>query len=239
MRLINNFNISLRKVSGIYIIKNITTLDLYVGSANCLYSRFIRHKTQLEKNKHHSRYLQRAYNKYGKDEFVMIPILLCDCKYLLKYEQDLIDELDPKYNMRKIAKSNKGYKWSESSKQKLSNTVKGRSGYWLGKSRSEETKLKIKQSRSGKYCGVSNPSYGIKRSEEFKEKLRKANLGKKWSTEVKTKIGKSHCIPIIIKGVRYESSKQAAKILNVSASTLSRWLKNPNKKEYNYEIDRK
>lgn len=235
MKIINNFNISLRNVSGIYIIRNTITLDLYIGSANCLYTRFTKHKIQLEKNKHHSRYLQRAYNKYGKDKFIIMPILLCNNKYLLKYEQDLINELNPKYNMRKIANSNRGCKWSELSRQKLSNSLKGKPSYWLGKKRSEETKLKIKEARCGKYRGVNNPLYGIKRSEEFKEKLRKANLGKKLSTEIKEKIRKSHSIPVIIKGIKYNSSKEAAKALNMSTATLSRWLKNPNKKDYNYE----
>lgn len=57
MELINNYERSLRGVSGVYRIRNLTNNKFYIGSTNNLYKRFIWHKTQLERGEHHSIYL--------------------------------------------------------------------------------------------------------------------------------------------------------------------------------------
>lgn len=57
MELINNYERSLRGVSGVYRIRNLTNDKFYIGSTNNLYKRFIQHKTQLERGEHHSIYL--------------------------------------------------------------------------------------------------------------------------------------------------------------------------------------
>ena len=55
--------------SGIYKIANQVTGDFYIGSAIDLSSRKYNHWLSLKKQKHHNLYLQRAFNKYGKDFF--------------------------------------------------------------------------------------------------------------------------------------------------------------------------
>lgn len=60
---------------GIYIIKNIINNKIYVGSTYVKFSnRYISHRSRLKRNVHHSPYLQNSYNKYGKDNFLFIPI---------------------------------------------------------------------------------------------------------------------------------------------------------------------
>jgi len=54
---------------GLYAIVNVNNNMAYVGSSNDIKRRIKEHKTQLNKNKHHSIRLQRAWNKYGSDCF--------------------------------------------------------------------------------------------------------------------------------------------------------------------------
>jgi len=56
--------------SGIYKISSIDTGDFYIGSSINIKDRWIRHKKDLNKNRHHSIFLQRAWNKYGKSNFL-------------------------------------------------------------------------------------------------------------------------------------------------------------------------
>lgn len=58
----------------IYIIKNTINNKVYVGSTKSPHSRKHSHFRALNKNKHHSIYLQRSYNKYKKESFEFIII---------------------------------------------------------------------------------------------------------------------------------------------------------------------
>lgn len=62
------------KITGVYIILNKITNKFYVGHSVDIYRRFNSHKSYLRNNKHHSIYLQRAWNKYGEDNFEFIII---------------------------------------------------------------------------------------------------------------------------------------------------------------------
>ena len=63
-------------------------------------------------------------------------------------------------------------------KKKNSNSNKGQKGYWINKSRSEETKRKIAKSLKGKHL-----------SKETRIKISKASKGHTVSKETKIKIG--------------------------------------------------
>lgn len=56
----------------IYVIKNIKNNKFYVGSTLNITKRKHRHFYELKYQRHHSIYLQRAYNKYGKNSFVFM-----------------------------------------------------------------------------------------------------------------------------------------------------------------------
>ena len=79
---------------------------------------------------------------------------------------------------------NKGKKYSEEYRKKLSEAHKGKPGNFLGKHHSEETKRKISKALKGK----DNHQLGKHHSEETKQRLRKANLGKKVSEETRRKL---------------------------------------------------
>lgn len=56
-------------VSGIYIIRNLRTNKVYIGSSQNIRKRLQAHKNLLCKNKHNNHYLQNAWNKYGAKSF--------------------------------------------------------------------------------------------------------------------------------------------------------------------------
>ena len=135
----------------------------------------------LRKNKHHSRYLQSAYNKYGEDAFVFESYLFCPIEELIPLEQYLMDYYQSDYNIRKIADSNYGLKRTDEQKQNISNSLKGR----------KLSSAHIENSRKGiiKYYQVNGPNAV---SQETREKLRQANLGKILSPEHREKLRISH-----------------------------------------------
>jgi group I intron endonuclease len=159
-----------QKISGIYKIVNKINKKYYVGSSKnisgCINGRWIRHKKDLNANIHCNTHLQRAWNKYGSEnfKFLIIERNISEEK-LLEYEQKYLDiaktEKDKCYNVsfiagriimtekikRKIGDANRGKKHSEETKKKISQNS---SKYWLGKHLSEETKQKLSRKNSGK-----------------------------------------------------------------------------------------
>lgn len=58
------------KFPGIYKITNTLTNAVYIGQAVVIKHRWYNHDRSLKKGDHRNCYLQRAYNKYGKEAFV-------------------------------------------------------------------------------------------------------------------------------------------------------------------------
>lgn len=119
--------------TGVYKILNTITKERYVGSASRIgksnslsgfYVRFEKHKSLLKSNKHYNIHLQRAYNKYGENNFNFNVLSICPPEYCIKLEQWFLDNLKPEYNIRKIADSNKGIKFTAEHKEKLSKSIK-------------------------------------------------------------------------------------------------------------------
>lgn len=84
--------------TGVYIIENTATNKCYIGSTLVGFEeRFKRHLCSLRRNKHHSKKLQRSYNKHGKDSFKFRILEVCDD--VREKEQEWIDMMVPFYNM--------------------------------------------------------------------------------------------------------------------------------------------
>lgn len=100
------------------------------------------------KNSHPNRHLQRAWNKYGEENFEFCVIgEFSECE-LGKKEQYYIslyksNDLNFGYNMTKGGDGSLGLKHTDESKKKISE-------YQKGKKHKEETKIKISQSHKGK-----------------------------------------------------------------------------------------
>lgn len=55
---------------GIYMILSLIDNKKYIGEAKAIYKRWWQHRMNLKFNRHSNQHLQRAYNKYGKDNFI-------------------------------------------------------------------------------------------------------------------------------------------------------------------------
>lgn len=141
--------------TGVYLIMNTVNGRLYVGSALRLRNRWKDHQRQLSQGRHHSRFLQRAWDKYGPQAFRFESQLYCNRDNLLRYEQALIDFYRPDYNSRPTAGNQFGFRHSPESRAKMSasNNRTGNPGY----KHSEESKRQISNNRKGKGGGAMSP----------------------------------------------------------------------------------
>ena len=122
--------------SGIYIITNLINNKKYVGQSVDVKRRIVHHRHKLNAGKHYNEHLQRAWNKYGKDNFSFDILEYCNI--------DELDELERKY-ISELNTMDEDFGYN------------GESGGHEGKKMSDEAKRKISEKTSGK----NNPMYGV------------------------------------------------------------------------------
>lgn len=87
--------------TGIYTITNKTTGKIYVGSTHRTFKRrWYEHKNDLRNNKHYNKHLQRAWDKYGENDFLFEILEECEtqfCESLELYWMNLLGTLDKNY----------------------------------------------------------------------------------------------------------------------------------------------
>lgn len=148
-----------KQQSAIYKIKNLINNKFYIGSTNNPERRKKEHFLRLKQNSHDNTYLQNAYNKYGKKNLKFEIIEYCDPQEQYILEQKWIDKYKNKnilYNISLIA--NEPPHTLESIK-KMKNKIKGRKPWNKGKKNvyTQETKNKISNTLKGRYIGGKNP----------------------------------------------------------------------------------
>ena len=84
----------MEKVCGIYCIENISNNKKYIGQSVDIYKRWRDHKSKLKEHKHRNGYLQRAWDKYGKDCFKFYILEMCDIRQLNELEVSYIEKFD-------------------------------------------------------------------------------------------------------------------------------------------------
>lgn len=154
--------------SGIYRIINSINGKIYIGSAVNIDKRWRDHISLLKKGRHHSRYLQNAWNKYGAYAFEFSIIEECDIPSLIAREQYFIDTLSPDYNVCKVAGSSLGVKRSDETRAKIG---------FVSRNISAETRAKI---------GAANKARKI--SSETRAKISARQVGKTYSAETRAKM---------------------------------------------------
>ncbi len=203
------------KTGGIYQIQNMINNKVYIGSTKYFYGRFKRHENDLLSNKHDNSHLQRAWNKYGEDNFEFNVIEIVDNEDdLLSREQYWIDNFnssnrDYGYNILPFAGRTSGAKRTESTKMKLSIAKIGDKNPMYQKEVSQETRERISESlinmpedkknemlrKRGEK--LSESLKGRKLSDESKQKMRERKLGRKLSEEQIQKIKDANSIKIV------------------------------------------
>lgn len=142
--------------SGVYLIENTINGRKYVGSAINIRSRWQGHRRSLERGRHHSKFMQRCWNKHGADAFSFKVLVECCVENLTSVEQDFIDDLAPEYNSAPFAGSQLGYRHSAESRRKMSENS-ARIPAFKGHRHSDESKAQISKSRMGKGGGPRTP----------------------------------------------------------------------------------
>ena len=111
--------------SGIYKFTNKLTKDIYIGQSIDLAKRFIKYFNLSYLKSRDTLVISRALIKYGYSNFSLEILEYCEIANLTEREQFYIDRLNPNYNTLKIAGSSSGYKHSEETKNKISQSLKG------------------------------------------------------------------------------------------------------------------
>lgn len=154
------------RICGVYEIRNLTNGNCYIGSAENIRTRWNRHISLLRAGKHHSQYLQSAWNKYGENAFSFFVLEQCGKEKLVSLEQEYINNRTPEYNMCPIAGSCLGIKRKIETRTKISKAL-------TGIIRSKETRKKISESKRGIPSGRKGGTLGDK----WRKKLSESHKG--------------------------------------------------------------
>lgn len=192
----------MKKVVGIYLIRNVVSGKCYIGSSVNIYKRWAAHKDQLRRKIHHSILLQRAWDKYGERAFTfhIMEELTPEPQRLIFVEQTYLYLFRPDYNISPTAGR---VVWSESQKMDISLRMTGANNPFYGKKRPEHSR---------RMAGANNPFYGKSHTEDarIKSSLRKTKISKEQVVEA---------LYLIKKGV---TQKDIAKTMNICESTINR-----------------
>lgn len=154
----------------IYAIENKINHKKYIGMTNNFYKRKEHHLFLLRHNKHHSIKLQRAYNKYGEENFDFYVLLeVNEMKRLEIKEKEFIKKFDTYnngYNCSEGGEKLPNYTIPETTRQALIKRNK-ETKPMLGKHLSEKHKKQISKKNSGKGNGM----YGKKLTSEQRKKI--------------------------------------------------------------------
>lgn len=175
---------------GIYEIVNKTNGKRYIGSTEQSFTiRWRNHRSLLRANRHHSRHLQNAWNKYGEDSFEFRVLERNPGPEIYYFdnitrEQWYLDNESCEYNMsdradRPAGMLGKKHKPETIEKIRQSN---------LGQKRSMESRKKMSLAKQGK----NNPWYGTKgpmsgKRHSIDSKLKNAKLSENQVSEIRTR----------------------------------------------------
>ena len=193
----------------VYKILNIINNKFYIGSTIHFNTRKREHIYALNKKIHRNVLLQRAWNKYGQEnfKFQILEILEenCNLEKILESEQKYLDLLHPYernigYNINPKAGSSLGLKMPEAAKEKLRNINKG-------KKHSLETRKKISQIQKGKKRKFSSKLLTSQKCRHENNPSAKLNWEKVREIRKKKQEGKS--------------GREIAKLFNVTETNIS------------------
>ena len=207
-------------ISGIYCIENIINNKKYIGQSIHIKDRWTKHIAELNNGTHHNDYLQKAWNKYGEENFSFYILEECSINLLDEKEICYINKYDSMnrsygYNLTSGGQLRKN-SISKETRDKISHAVKNsyvnselkeirrlqRLEYWANPKNKE------------KIIGQNNVMYGIHHTDESKRKMSEHKKGiRSWRRNVTPVL----CIE---SNQIYNDATDAGKILNLDSSTI-------------------
>jgi group I intron endonuclease len=201
--------------ASIYTITNLANDKVYVGSTRDFNRRKGQHLSRLRANKHHSKHLQNAWNKYGESYFKVVEVESVDPLFATAREQFWIwrsqcTERKYGYNTVERACGNGGAPHTDASRLAMSRARKGKRtprqvAQWnklleanWGRKRSPEVVAKIAEANRGRQVSeetrklIGQKVRGFKHTLETKEKIGEASRGRTVSPETRKKISDFH-----------------------------------------------
>lgn len=185
---------------GIYKITNIVNRKMYIGQSIDMEQRW---KEHIIHHRTGNQILYKAMRKYGIENFKFEIQDICneedlnnlEIYYIWYFNTYVHSDSSIGYNMTTGGNTTKGFRLSDDTKLKISNSLKGKyskeKNYNYGKSLTKEQRQKISNTLRGKYCGDKNPNYGKKLSDETKSKISKSWESRIVSDETKTKMSEA------------------------------------------------
>lgn len=193
------------KKGGIYKITNILNGRFYIGSAKRFKERWVNHYSSLVRKKHHNKFLQNDFNKYGEKTFLFEIVEIIENstteerrlreQFYIDQSFNDIEKKELCFNLLKKTILKDGI-WSsnpETTRNKMSEASKKR---WNEPGYRDEVSKKMKkgwtkearENASQRLSGEGNPMYGKVTSEETKALISEASKKMWLNEETKQKI---------------------------------------------------
>ena len=205
--------------TGVYQIRCVANRKCYIGSSSrSLTLRRSRHFSELKTRCHPNRHLQRAWDKYGSQNFVFEVLQYCPPKECISREQYWIDKKKSftlGFNLSPTSSSILG---SKRPKLAITKTVVAN----IGKIRSRESCEKISQAKKGKPM-TERGKKAIKTAMNrpfVRAKISKAAKARKLSTEHKLKLS-------AVSSQRWDNHRSGVKVINIATGDRTAAVKYP------------
>jgi group I intron endonuclease len=229
-----------KEIPGIYCIENIVNGKKYTGKAYHIYRRWNAHRNELNGNRSRCEVLQRAWNKYGEENFRFTILIICERSMLNDLEKFFIKNLhshvsEGGYNIawggqssfegrhhteeskQKLREAHIGTTMSEEAKQKDRESNMGEKNGFFGKHHTDEAKEKMSQRRES-IIGDKNPAYG----KHYNQGIQTNKNAKNKYVGVRKRKGKTYSARIHYNGEEiylgsFKTEENAAKAYNEAA----------------------